>query len=74
MAEYTEESLNNLTKPELVSLKPKVCKKMETFNEDLVSDILKLNDSFKTVECDLAVTKIVNSLPMKRLNDTEKQS
>ena len=73
MSEYTEESLNRLTKPELVALTLKVCKKMETLNDDLASDMRKLNDCFKRVESDLAVTKNVNELLVERLEKMERQ-
>ena len=80
MAALTEESLNKLSKTDLVALAVNLQDKMETMksnlNEkvcDLTEEVQKLNANFKLLKSDLSDTAIENNSLNKRLIALERQ-
>ena len=76
MATYTNESLQNINKKDMIpivlSLQSKINEaKLEANNK--VLEELKLNDSFSKLESELSVTEQVNSLLSSRLANMERQ-
>ena len=74
MAALTEESLNKLNKPDLVTLVLNLQSKMDSVNSDLVAELRKMREGFDQMKSDLSVTKKVNTLLSERLQTIEKQS
>ena len=73
MAALTEESLNKLSKPDLVALVVNLQSKMDSVNSDLVAELRKMREGFDQVKSDLRCHKKVNTLLSKRLQTIEKQ-
>ena len=73
MAALTEESLNKLNKPDLMTLVANLQRKMDSVNSDLVSELRKMRERFDQMKSDLSVTKKVNTLLSERLQTIEKQ-
>ena len=73
MAALTEESLNKLNKPDLVTLLVTLQSKMDSVNSDLVAELCKMREGFYQMKSDLSVTKKVNTLLSERLQIIEKQ-
>ena len=67
MAALTEESLNKLSKPDLVTLVVNLQRKMDSLNSDLVAELRKMREGFDQMKSDLSVTKKVNILLSERL-------
>ena len=57
MAALTEESLNKLDKPDLVTLVVNLQSKMDSVNSDLVAELRKMKEGFDQMKPDLSVTK-----------------
>ena len=57
MAALTEESLNKLNKPDLVTLVVNLQSKMDSVNSDLVAELRKMKEGFDQMKPDLSVTK-----------------
>ena len=57
MAALTEESLNKLNKPDLVTLVVNLQSKMDSVNSDLVAELRKMKEGFDQMKTDLSVTK-----------------
>ena len=77
MATYTNESLQNINKKDMIpivlSLQSKLDEaKLEAKNK-VLEEIRKLNNSFLKLESELSVTKQVNSLLLSRLANMERQ-
>ena len=71
MAALTEESLNKLNKPDLVTLVLNLQSKMDSVNSDLVAELRKMREGFDQMKSDLSVTKKVNTLLSERLQTIE---
>ena len=67
MAALTEESLNKLNKPDLVTQVVNLQRKMDSVNSDLVAELRKMREGFDQMKSDLSVTKKVNTLLSERL-------
>ena len=67
MAVLTEESLNKLSKPDLVALAVNLQNKMDSVNSDLVAELRKMREGFDQMKSDLSITKKVNTLLSERL-------
>ena len=67
MAALTEESLNKLNKPDLVTQVVNLQRKMDSVNSDLVAELRKMREGFDQMKSDLNVTKKVNTLLSERL-------
>ena len=57
MAALTEESLNKLSKSDLVTLVVNLQSKMDSVNSDLVAELRKMKEGFDQMKPDLSVTK-----------------
>ena len=57
MAALTEESLNKLNKPDLVTLVVNLQSKMDSVNSDLVAELRKMKEGFDQMKSDLSFTK-----------------
>ena len=57
MAALTEESLNKLNKPDLVTLVVNLQSKMDSVNSGLVAELRKMREGFDQMKSDLSVTK-----------------
>ena len=57
MAALSEESLNKLNKPDLVTLVVNLQSKMDSVNSDLVAELRKMKEGFDQMKPDLSVTK-----------------
>ena len=57
MAALTEESLNKLSKPDLVALVVNLQSKMDSVNSDLVAELRKMREGFDQMKLDLSFTK-----------------
>ena len=57
MAALTEESLNKLHKPDLVTLVVNLQSKMDSVNSGLVAELRKMREGFDQMKSDLSVTK-----------------
>ena len=73
MAGLTEESLNKLSKPDLVALVVNLQSKMDSVNSDLVAELRKMREEFDQVKSDLRCHKKVNTVLSERLQTIEKQ-
>ena len=77
MATYTNESLQNINKKDMIpivlSLQIKLDEAKLEANNKVLEEIRKLKDSFSKLESELPVTKQVNSLLSSRLANTEHQ-
>ena len=62
MTALTEESLNKLNKPDLVTLLVNLQTKMYSVNRDLAAELRKMREGFDQMKSDLSVTKNVNTL------------
>ena len=71
MAALTEESLNKLNKPDLVTQVVNLQRKMDSVNSDLVAELRKMREGFDQMKSDLSVTKKVNTLLSERLQTIE---
>ena len=67
MAVLTEESLNKLSKPDLVALAVNLHNKMDSVNSDLVAELRKMREGFDQMKSDLSITKKENTLLSERL-------
>ena len=72
MEVFTEDTLNKLSKQELVAMYLKVTKKMESLNDHLLEEVQHIRETFKHMESELSVVKNINNLLSKRLVDMER--
>ena len=70
---HTEAVLNKLSKPELVKLVPQTKASLASQITNLTTERKDLLGYFKKLEVELAVTKNVNSKPMERVVQIERQ-
>ena len=68
MAALAEESLNKLSKPDLVALVVNLQSKMDSVNSDLVAELRKMREGFDQVKSDLRCHKKVNTIIRKTPN------
>ena len=71
MAALTEESLNKLSKPNLVALVVCFQSKMDSVNSDLVAELRKMREGVDQMKSDLSVAKKINTLLSERLQTKE---
>ena len=70
---HTEAVFDKLTKPELFQLLFNTGDNTGAPISTLTAEIKDLNNQFKNVEADVAITKIVNSRQVEQLLQTERQ-
>ena len=70
---HTEAVLNKLSKPELVQLVLQTKASLASQITNLATEVNELLGYFKKLEANLVVTKNVNSKPMERVVQTERQ-
>ena len=63
----SEESLNKLTKPEIVAAYMNLQTKMTKMESNMINEVRKLNGNLEKIRSELDVTKNVNSLLSDRL-------
>ena len=73
MAALSEESLNKLNKPDLVTLVVNLQSKMDSGNSGLVTELRKMREGFDQMKSDVSVTKKVNTVLSERLQTIKKQ-
>ena len=67
MEALSEESLNKLTKPEIVAAYMNLQTKMTKMQSNMINEVRKLNGNLEKIRSELDVTKNVNSLLSDRL-------
>ena len=73
MASYTEDTLDKLSKKNVIKIALALQVKVESGNTEILEEIRKLNDNFKKLEGELIVSKKVNSELQKHIIQLEKQ-
>ena len=73
MTTYTNESLQNINKKDLIPIILSLQNKLEEVNNSVLVEMRKLNESFSKVEAEVSVTKQVNTLLSSRLVTIERQ-
>ena len=73
MASYTEDTLDKLSKKNVIKIALALQVKVESGNTEILEEIRKLNDNFKKLEGELIVSKKVNSELQKHIIQSEKQ-
>ena len=73
MDALSEESLNKLTKPEIVAAYMNLQTKMTKMESNMINEVRKLNGNLEKLRSELDVTKNVNSLLPDRLTSLERQ-
>ena len=76
MAAYTERTLDELLKKELIGITLSLQNKVEQYtsvNKHALEEILKLNENFVKLESEINIVKKVNTLLNKRVIDMERQ-
>ena len=73
MATYTNESLLNINKKDLIPIILSLQNKLEEVNNNVLVEIRKLNESFSKLQAEVSVTKQVNTLLSSRLVSRERQ-
>ena len=73
MASYTEDTLDKLSKKNVIEIALALQDKVESGNTEILEEIRKLNDNFKKLEGELIVSKKVNSELQKHIIQLEKQ-
>ena len=73
MEALSEESLNKLTKPEIVAAYMNLQTKMTKMESNMINEVRKLNGNLEKLRSELDVTKNVNSLLSDRLTSLERQ-
>ena len=73
MEALSEESLNKLTKPEIVAAYMNLQTKMTKMESNMINDVRKLNGNLEKLRSELDVTKNVNSLLSDRLTSLDRQ-
>ena len=73
MATYTNGSLQNINKKDMIPILLSLQNKLDQANNKVLEEIRKLNDNFSKLESELSVTKQVNSLLSRRLVNMERQ-
>ena len=62
MAKLSEESLNKLTKPELIALSMNLQEKNESIQHDVKDKVRELKECVKKIEGELALSKNISEL------------
>ena len=70
MTTYTNESLQNISKKDLIPIILSLQNKLEVSNS-VLTEIRKLNESFSKLQVEVSVTKQVNTLLSSRLVSME---
>ena len=73
MATYTNESLQNINKKDLIPMILSLQNKLEEVNNNVLVEIRKLNESFSKLQAEVSVTNQVNTLLSSRLVSKEHQ-
>ena len=67
MSIYTEEALDKLNKKDLITILLSLQSKVESANNEILSQVRQLNQKFSQLESENSVVKQANSLLSKRL-------
>ena len=73
MATYRNESLQSISKKDMIPIVLPLQKKLNQANNKVLEEIRKLNDNFSKLESELSVTKQVSSLLSRTLVNMERQ-
>ena len=73
MASYTEDTLDKLSKKNVIETALVLQDKVESGNTEILEEICKLNDNFKKLQGELIVSKKVNSELQKHIIQLEEQ-
>ena len=73
MTTYTNESLQNINKKDLIPIILSHQNKLEEVNNNVLKDMRKLNESFYKLQAEVSVTKQVNTLLSSRLLSIDRQ-
>ena len=73
MEALSEESLNKLTKPEIVAAYMNLQTKMTKMESIMINKVHKLNSNLEKLQSELDITKNVNSLLSDHLTSLERQ-
>ena len=73
MASYTEDTLDKLSKKNVIEIALALQDKVESGNTEILEEIRKLNDNFKKLEGELIVSKKVHSELQKHIIQLKKQ-
>ena len=73
MTKLSEESLNKLTKPELIALSMNLQEKNESIQHDVKDKVRELKECVKKIEGELALSKNISELLSDRLVNMERQ-
>ena len=73
MATYRNESIQSISKKDMIPIVLPLQKKLNQANNKVLEEIRKLNDNFSKLESELSVTKQVSSLLSRRLVNMERQ-
>ena len=70
---YTNESLQNINKKDLIPIILSLQNKLEVTNSNVLVEILKLNESFSKLQAEVSMTKQINTLLSSRPVSIERQ-
>ena len=73
MTTYTNESIQNIKKKDLIPIILSLQNKLEEVNNNVLVEIRNLNESFSKLQSGVSVTKQVNTLLSSRLVSIERQ-
>ena len=73
MKTYTNESLQNINKKDLIPIILSLQNKLEEVNNNVLVEMCKLNESFSKLQTKVSMTKQVNALLSSRLVKIERQ-
>ena len=73
MTTYTNVSLQNVNKNDLISIILSLQNKLEELNNSVLVERRKLNESFSKLKAEVSVAKQVNTLLSSRLVSIERQ-
>ena len=71
--EYTEECLQELSKPQLIAMVLSQRDETKITIESLRGEVKKMNTKFKKLEAYVSIVKTVNNILMKKSVDIERQ-
>ena len=74
MAKLSEESLNKLTKPELILYSMNLQKKSESIQHDVKNEVRELTECMKKFQGDVALSKNISELLSDLIINMERQS
>ena len=73
MATYTNESLEKISKRDIINIVLSLQSKLDEANNRVVEEVRKLSDALLKLQSELAVSQQVNSLLSNRLTNMERQ-